>query len=324
MNSSVGELLGKLYVATHFKPESKSQIRQLVENLRAAFADSINKLDWMSDTTKQQALDKLEAFLPKLGYPDKWRDYSALQLHADQLLANVLRVRAHNHAYRLNKLKEPVDRNDWTTNPQTVNAFYRPTHNSITFPAGILQNPMFDADNDPAMNYGAIGSVIGHEFSHGFDDQGRKFDGTGLLRNWWTDADANQYKTRAEVLVAQYNNFLPLADTPINGRLTLGENIGDLAGVTMAFRAFELSGLADGPSISGLTPRQRFFVGYALAFRSKYREPLLRELLLRDSHSPGEYRVTGVLRNVPGFYQAFNVQPGDGMFLPAEEQAKIW
>ncbi len=324
INRSVGELLGKIYVAQHFDDQAKDQINQMVENLRQAFAVSIKQLEWMSTPTKAQALAKLDAFLPKLGYPDRWRDFSGLTLVADTLVHNVIKVRQFNHAYELTQLNQPVDRSRWTTNPQTVNAFYRPTHNSITFPAGILQTPMFDPANDPAMNYGAIGSIIGHEFSHGFDDQGRKFDGNGLLRNWWTDADAEQYGQRAAVIVEQYNNFQPLPDASINGQLTLGENIGDLAGVTMAYRAFELSGLADGPEVAGLTPSQRFFVGYALAFRGKIREPYLRELLLRDPHSPGEYRVTGVLRNVPAFYAAFDVGPQDGMYLPPEQRAKIW
>ncbi|MEM9623235.1 MAG: M13 family metallopeptidase [Pseudomonadota bacterium] len=324
INRSVGELLGQIYVQRHFDPAAKSQVLEMVENLRAAFALSIDELTWMSPATKDQAVEKLSAFLPKLGYPDRWRDFSGLSLQPDTLLENLVAVRQFNHAEELQRLQEPVDRALWTTNPQTVNAFYRPTHNSITFPAGILQTPMFDKNNDPAMNYGAIGSVIGHEFSHGFDDQGRKFDGIGLLRNWWTDEDAAKYKARADVLVEQFDQFQPLPDMNINGRLSLGENIGDLAGVTMAYRAFELSGYADGPAIEGLSPRQRFFIGYALAFRGMMREPLLRQRLLRGPHSPNEYRVTGPLRNVPGFYEAFDVQADDGMYLPPEERVKIW
>ena len=323
INRSAGELLGRVYVAEYFPPAAKGQIADLVENLRTAYGKAIDDLQWMSNTTKSQARGKLAAFLPKLGYPDQWRDFSALET-GDNLVNNVLNARRFNHAFNLEKLDRPVDRQEWTTNPQTVNAFYRPTHNSITFPAGILQAPMFDANSDPAMNYGAIGSIIGHEFSHGFDDQGRKFDGAGLLRNWWTDTDAEQYKTRAGVLVEQYNNFSPLPDTNINGQLTLGENIGDLAGITMAYRAFELSGYADGPSINGLTPRQRFFIAYAVAFRSNIREGYLRELLLRDSHSPGQYRVIGVLRNMPEFHEVWDVQQGDGMYLPPLRRVKIW
>ena len=324
INRSAGELLGKIYVQEYFPEASKVQISELVENLREAFRMSISELEWMSEATREQALIKLDAFLPKLGYPNEWRDYDALNVAPGANIANSFAVRRFNHAYELEQLSQPVDRNEWTTNPQTVNAFYRPTHNSITFPAGILQPPFFSATQDPAINYGAIGSVIGHEFSHGFDDQGRKFDGEGLLRNWWTDEDAAQYQERSRVIVEQFNAFQPLPDTAINGELTLGENIGDLAGVIMAYRAFELSGHADGPTMNGLTPRQRFFVGYALAFRGMRREQYLRELLLRDPHSPGEYRVKGILPNVPGFYEAFNVQEGDGMWLPPEDRAKIW
>ena len=300
----------------------KNAILALVENLRAAFDVSIRELEWMSDATKTAALAKLEQFLPKLGYPDQWRDFSGLTLDAGSLVENVLRVRRFNMDYELGLLAKPVDRMLWSTTPQTVNAYYRPTHNSITFPAGILQPPFFTAQGDPAGNYGAIGAIIGHEFSHGFDDQGRKFDGVGLLNNWWTSADAEQYEERAQVLVEQYNQFKPLPDKGINGELTLGENIGDLAGVLMAYKAFEMSGLADGPEVAGLTPRQRFFVGYAVAFRSKMREPYLRELLVRDPHSPAQYRVHGVLRNVPGFYAAFGVAEDDGMYLEPAARAQ--
>ncbi len=324
VNGSAGQLLGQLYVAEYFPESAKQEIAALVENLRVAYGESIRALAWMSDATKAQALIKLDGFLPKLGYPETWRDFAGLTVARNTLAENVLAAASFNTTYRLGLLNEPVDRTLWSTNPQTVNAFYRPTHNSITFPAGILQPPFFDPAQDPALNYGAIGSIIGHEFSHGFDDQGRKFDATGLLRNWWTDEDAAQYEARSELIVGQYSVFQPLADTAINGRLTLGENIGDLAGVIMSFKAFELSGYADGPSVGGLTPRQRFFVGYALAFRSKIREQYLRELLLRDTHSPAEFRVTGVLRNVPAFYEAYGVEEGDGMYLPPARRAKIW
>ena len=324
VNRAAGELLGRRYVDRHFPESAKAEIDELVENLRKAFDVSIRELEWMQGETRTAALAKLQAFLPKLGYPDNWRDFSGLQVVRGNLAANAIAAREFNADYALSLLNVPADRNRWNINPQTVNAFYRPTHNTITFPAGILQSPMFDSAADPAANYGAIGSVIGHEFSHGFDDQGRKFDGQGLLRNWWTEEDASEYQRRAQVLVEQFNAFQPLEDTSINGELTLGENIGDLAGVLMAYRAFELSGHADGPKRGGLSPRQRFFVGYAVAFRSKLREPYLRELLLRDPHSPGQYRVMGALRNVPGFYSAFNVQNGDGMWLSPTQRAKIW
>jgi len=324
VNSSIGEVLGRRYVDEYFSESAKQEIAQLVENLREAFRVSIDDLDWMSPETKAAAQQKLKGFLPKLGYPDTWRDFSSLELDAASLIGNVRAARKLNHEYALARLSRPVDRGEWSYPPQTVNAFYRPTHNSITFPAGILQAPMFAQGVDPAMNYGAIGSIIGHEFSHGFDDQGRKFDGEGLLRNWWSDEDAEKYKRRAEVLIAQYANFKPFEDASINGELTLGENIGDLAGVTMAYKAFELSGYADGPDIDGLSPRQRFFIGYAIAFRGKVREPYLRELLVRDNHSPYEYRVRGVLPNMPAFYEAFNVGVEDAMYMPPEQRAKIW
>ena len=324
VNQNAGELLGQLYVREHFQESAKQEIGELVENLRQAFDVSIRDLAWMGEDTKQQALVKLGKFLPKLGYPDEWRDFSKLQTQPDDLVGNVLNARQFARDYVLEQLAQPVDRNSWSVYPQMVNAFYRPTHNAITFPAGILQLPMFQSGRDPAMNYGAIGAVIGHEFSHGFDDQGRKFDGDGLLRNWWSDEDAREYQQRAAVLEQQYSAFQPLPDTSVDGKLTLGENIGDLAGVLMALKAFELSGHADGPELGGFTPRQRFFISYGMAWRNKIRPQYLRELLLRDTHSPAEYRVTGVLKNVPGFYAAFAVQEGDGMFLPPSKQAKIW
>lgn len=324
VTASAGELLGRAYVGEHFSEAAKKEVYAMVENLRKAFDRSIRELEWMSEPTRQEALSKLSGFLPKLGYPDTWRDYSGLETDPEALVENALSARRFNHDYAMYKLTQPADRGEWTTHAHMVNAFYRPTHNSITFPAGILQAPFFSLGRDPAMNYGAIGTVIGHEFSHGFDDQGRKFDGEGLLRNWWTDADAAEYQRRAEVIVAQYGEYFPLADTPIDGKLTLGENIGDLAGVIMAYRAFELSGHADGPALAGFTPRQRFFISYAMAWRAKIRDPYLRELLLRDTHSPAQYRVMGVLPNVPGFYQAFDLQPGDDMYLAPEARAKIW
>lgn len=324
VNLTAGELLGQLYVRAHFSQQAKQEVAMLVENLREAFAESIQALPWMGAATKQQALVKLEKFLPKLGYPDEWRDFSDLKTAPDDLAGNFIRAREFARDYNLKILAEPVDRSRWTTYPHMVNAFYRPTHNAITFPAGILQLPMFASGRDPAMNYGAIGSIIGHEFSHGFDDQGRKFDGDGLLRNWWTEEDAAEYRRRAEVQEKQFAAFQPLPDTAIDGKLTLGENIGDLAGLLMAYKAFELSGHADGPELGGFTPRQRFFISYAIAWRTKIRPQYLRELLLRDTHSPAEYRVMGILPNVPGFYRAFDVNADDGMYLAPEQRAKIW
>ena len=329
VNGLLGEQVGQLYVEAQFPPGAKAQIGDMVEGLRTAFAESIDQLDWMQPATKAEARRKLAAFNKKIGYPDDWRDYSALVMKDDDLVGNVRRGRRFENARQIAKLWKPVDRSEWGMTPQTINAYYRPTFNEIVFPAAILQPPFFDPSVDAAFNYGAIGAVIGHEFSHGFDDQGRKFDGSGALRDWWTAADAEAYRARADVLVAQYDAYRPLPDVPINGRLTLGENIGDLAGLTMAYRAYR-NHVADtwpngeAPVIDGFTGDQRFFIGYAHAWRGKYRDEALRERLLSDPHSPGKYRVIGVLRNLDAFYSAFDVQPGDAMYLPPDERVRIW
>jgi predicted metalloendopeptidase len=325
INTMIGEVLGQEYVKRHFPESYKSRVRDMVENLRTAFSQSIDNLDWMTGETKAAAQAKLAAFTPKLGYPDVWRDYSDLHLSADDLVDNIIRAADFEHQRIVGKLAEPVDRTEWGMSPQTVNAYYRPTSNEIVFPAAILQPPIFDPWADESFNYGAIGAVIGHEFSHGFDDQGRKFDGDGRLRDWWTQTDAEEYLSRSAKLVEQYNAFQPLPDINVNGQLTLGENIGDLAGVIMAHRAYHLSlDGAEAPIIDGLTGDQRFFIGYARNWRSKTRDERARELLLRDNHSPARYRVIGVLPNVPAFYAAFGVKEGDGMYLPEAERVKIW
>ena len=325
VNRSAGELLGQLYVAAHFPESSKAQIKALVENLRGAFAASIDELDWMTPATKEAAKAKLAAFRAKLGYPDHWRDYEGLETDATALVESVWSVREFNHEYEVEKLNAPTDRSEWGMSPQTVNAYYRPTFNEIVFPAAILQPPFFNAAADPAANYGAIGAVIGHEFSHGFDDQGRKFDGTGRLRDWWQESDATAYESRAAQLVAQYESFSPLPDTKINGRLTLGENIADLAGLAIAYKAYQRSlGDKPAPVIDGFTGDQRFFISYAQSWRGHMREERLRELLLSDPHAPGRYRVLGVLRNIPEFQRAFGVTEGDAMYLPPEQQVQIW
>jgi len=325
VNSSLGEMVGRLYVARHFPPESKDSIDNMIANLREAFRQSIESLEWMSDSTQKAAQEKLAHFTSKIGYPEKWKDYSSLVIDPDDLMGNVRRSTMHIHAREVGKLSKPVDRTEWGMTPQTVNAYYRPTMNEIVFPAAILQAPFFDATVDDAVNYGAIGSIIGHEFSHGFDDQGRKFDGRGRLSDWWIESDATEYETRSAGLVSQYDVFQPLPDQNINGSLTLGENIADLAGLIVAYRAWKI--LQDGddaPIIDGFTGDQRFFIGYAQAWRSKQREESLRKNLLSDPHSPASYRVIGVLRNMPEFYTAFDVREGDGMYLPAEERVKIW
>ncbi len=325
VNSSLGEMVGELYVARHFPPESKGSIDAMIANLREAFGQSIDSLDWMSAVTRKAAQEKLAKFTSKIGYPEKWRDYSSLLIDPDDLVGNVRRSKMHIHAHEVDKLSKPVDRTEWGMTPQTVNAYYRPTMNEIVFPAAILQAPYFDAAVDDAVNYGAIGAVIGHEFSHGFDDQGRKFDGTGRLSDWWTESDAAEYETRSAGLVSQYDAFQPLSDQSINGALTLGENIADLAGLIVAYRAWKvLQRGEDAPVIGGFSGDQRFFIGYAQSYRSKQREEILRERLLSDPHSPARYRVIGILRNMPEFYAAFDVKEGDGMYLPAEERVRIW
>ena len=325
VNAATGELLGKLYVEKHFPESSKDKMVEMVENLRAAFAQSIDTLDWMSDETKAAAQVKLRQFNSKLGYPEKWRDYSELELRQDDLVGNVRRAQVFAHDYDMAKLTKPVDRAEWGMSPQTVNAYYRPTFNEVVFPAAILQTPFFDPGADEAVNYGAIGAVIGHEFSHGFDDQGRKFDGDGRLRNWWTIEDATEYIARSSNLAAQYDAFQPLPDIAINGELTLGENIGDLAGLIMAYRAYHISlGAAEAPIIDGFSGDERFFIGYSSTWRSHSRDERLRAQLLSDPHAPAKYRVLGVLPNVPAFYRTFGLKPGDAMYLPPDQRVTIW
>jgi predicted metalloendopeptidase len=324
-NSALGELVGKLYVAEHFPPDSKARIQSMVDSLSRAFGVSIDSLAWMSAPTKAAAHEKLARFKSKIGYPDKWRDFSGLVIEADDLVGNVQRSRLFEHRYYVGKLGKPVDRTEWDITPQTVNAYYRPTFNEVVFPAAILQPPLFDPNADDATNYGAIGAVIGHEFSHGFDDQGRKFDGDGRLRDWWSPGDAEEYVARSRKLVQQYSQFKPLPDEALNGELTLGENIGDLAGLMVAYRAYHLSlGGRPAPVIDGFTADQRFFIGYAQAWRGKMRDELLREIVSSDPHAPNRFRVIGVLRNVDAFYRAFDVKPGDGMYLSPEERVTIW
>ncbi len=325
LNGSLGEILGRLYVSRHFKPEAKERMVELVDNLRKAFKVSIGELEWMSPETKAAAQEKLAKFTSKIGYPDKWRDYSTLTVKPDDLFGNLHRAVTFEYTRNLNKLGGPVDKGEWFMTPQTVNAYYNPEGNEIVFPAAILQPPFFDVNADDAINYGAIGGVIGHEFSHGFDDQGRKYDGDGNLRDWWTEEDAGRFKKRAAGLVDQYAAFSPLKGLKVNGELTLGENIGDLAGIIMAYRAYQIA--LDGkeaPVLDGFTGDQRFFIGWAQCFRGKYRDEEMRNRLLTDPHSPVEYRVNGVIVNVPAFYKAFGLKDGDKHFLPADQRVKIW
>jgi len=325
LNQIAGEPLGKLYIARHFPESSKARVEALVEALRFAFGESIRNNDWMSELSRREALVKLESFGMKLGYPDVWRDYSKLATSRTDAIGNVRRGLTFDHRDSIEQIGKAPDRSRWGMNPQTVNAYYRPTFNEIVFPAAILQPPFFDPNADDAANYGAIGAVIGHEFSHGFDDQGRKFDGSGKLRDWWQPEDVERYDSRARRLVEQFSAFEPIPGTKINGELTLGENIADIAGVTMAYRAYvhSLKGKS-APVLDGLSGEQRFFLAFAQVWRGKTREAAERERLLTDPHSPPRYRVLGVLRNVPEFHQVFGVREGDGMWLPPEEQVRLW
>lgn len=321
----MGEPLGRAYVARWFPPESRSEMEELVENLRRAMAARIQQLEWMSPATRQEALAKLELFNVKIGYPDQWRDYSGLEVRADDLVGNTLRSRAFEWAYRLNRLGGPVDNEEWGMTPQTVNAYYSSTKNEIVFPAAILQPPFFDPDADPAVNYGGIGGVIGHEIGHGFDDQGRKSDGTGALREWWTAEDAAAFEARAARLGAQYDAFEALPGFHVQGGLTMGENIGDLAGVTLALEAYRLSlNGAEAPVIDRTTGDQRVFYGWAQVWRGKYREAAMQQMIATDPHSPPQFRVIGPLRNIDAWYEAFGVTPDHAYYLAPEDRVRLW
>ncbi|MBA6391694.1 peptidase M13 [Colwellia sp. BRX10-3] len=325
VNSNLGEVIGKVYVGRHFKPEAKTRMTQLVENLRGAYGASIDDLEWMSDSTKKAAHVKLASFDPKIGYPDKWEDYSALVIKNDDLVGNKMRSGIVAHEKEVAKLGGPIDRQEWGMTPQTVNAYYNPTKNEIVFPAAILQPPFFNLSADDAVNYGGIGAVIGHEMGHGFDDQGSKYDGDGNMRNWWTDEDLAAFKVRTDNLVAQYSNYAVFDDLNVNGELTLGENIGDLSGVTIAYKAYKASlNGKEATVIDGLTGDQRFFMGYAQVWRGKMVEKSLRNRVATDPHSPAEFRALGSLSNMPEFYRAFDVKKGDAMYIAPEKRVKIW
>ena len=325
VNSNLGEVIGKVYVSRYFTPQAKSRMSQLVENLRDSYASSINDLAWMSDKTKKAAHRKLAAFKTKIGYPDKWEDYSTLEIKADDLVGNLMRSGQLSHQKSIEKLGDPIHTWEWGMTPQTVNAYYNPTVNEIVFPAAILQPPFFNMAADDAVNYGGIGAVIGHEMGHGFDDQGSRYDADGNLRNWWTETDLTAFKERANNLVEQYNNYAVFDDLNVNGALTLGENIGDLSGVTIAYKAYKksLNG-KEAPIIDGLTGDQRFFMGFTQIWRAKTVEKSLRNKVATDPHSPAEFRALGALSNTPEFYKAFNVKEGDAMYIAPEKRVKIW
>ena len=325
VNGGLGEVVGKVYVKKHFSPEAKERMTQMVKNLLKAYAESIKTLDWMSAATKKEALKKVDNFMIKIGYPDKWRDYSALKILKNDLYGNATRATEFEYNRNLAKLGKPVDRAEWGMNPQTVNAYYNPSLNEIVFPAAILKPPFFDLNADDAVNYGGIGAVIGHEIGHGFDDQGSAFDGTGTLKNWWTPQDLAAFKKRTSALVEQYNSFKAFPDLNVNGAFTLGENIGDLGGLSIAIKAYKatLNG-KEAPVMDGFTGMQRVFLGWGQVWAEKIREEALRSQIAGDPHSPALFRVNGTVRNVPEFYEAFNIKPTDSLYLAPEKRVKIW
>jgi putative endopeptidase len=322
---SQGEAVGKLYVAEYFPAEHKARMEKLVANLLAAYKQSIDKLDWMSPATKKEAQAKLAKFTPKIAYPNKWKDYSALVVKRDDLVGNVMRSRVVEADREINKLGKPIDREEWGMTPQTINAYYNPEMNEIVFPAAILQPPFFDANADDAVNYGGIGAVIGHEISHGFDDQGAQYDGNGNLRDWWSPSDHKNFKAKTTMLVQQYNGYSPVSGYNVNGELTLGENIADNSGLAIAAKAYKISLKGKkAPVIDGLTGEQRLYMGWAQVWREKMREPARIAQVKTDPHSPGQFRANGTLKNQPAFYEAFKVKQGDKMYLAPSERVIIW
>ena len=327
VEGALGEVVGKLFVAKHFPPEAKARMNQLVANLTEAYRRNIQSLEWMSPETKTRALEKLAKFNPKIGYPDHWRDYSSLEIRRDDLVGNLKRATAFEIDRNFQKLGKPVDKLEWFMTPQTVNAYYNPGMNEIVFPAAILRPPFFDLNADDAVNYGGIGAVIGHEIGHGFDDQGAKYNGDGNMVDWWTESDRKEFEARAKKLIDQYDKFEPaqLPGQHVNGALTIGENIGDLGGLTIAYQAYKIAlGDKPAPVLDGLTAAQRFFIGWAQVWRTKGRDAEVIRRLATDPHSPAEFRCNGVIRNIPEFHEAFGVKEGDKLFLAPGDRVKIW
>ena len=325
VDNSLGDAVGKLYVEAHFPPESKAMMEELVGNLRAALDERIGELAWMSDATRVAARDKLSKFTAKIGYPDEWRDYGALDVRPGDAYGNARRSQAFEWAYEAARIDEPVNRKEWGMTPPTVNAYYNPPLNEIVFPAAILDAPFFDPKADPAVNYGAIGAVIGHEIGHGFDDQGRKSDGDGVLRDWWSPADVAAFQKVADRIGAQYSAYEPIPGFPVNPQLTMGENIGDIGGLAMAYHAYKLSlNGEEAPVIDGLTGDQRFFLAWGQVWKRVVRDEQLKNQIATDPHSPAQYRVNGVVRNMDAWYEAFGVTPDDDLYLPPEERVEIW
>jgi putative endopeptidase len=327
VEGSLGEAVGEFYVQRHFPAQSKEKMNSLVANLIEAYRISIANLDWMSDETKQKALAKLEKFTPKIGYPDKWRDYSTLEIKRGDLMGNLARIHAFDAAFEYAKIGAEVDRSEWFMTPQTVNAYYNPGMNEIVFPAAILQPPFFDPEADDAINYGGIGAVIGHEIGHGFDDQGSRYDGEGKLENWWSESDRSEFENRTKSLIDQYNQLAPeeVPDSKVNGALTIGENIGDLGGATIAYKAYKLAlGESEAPIIDGFSGDQRFFIGYAQIWRAKLRPETMKVRLATDPHSPSEFRCNQILKNLDEFERAFNVKESDQLYMDRSSRVRIW
>jgi putative endopeptidase len=325
VNGVLGEAVGELYVRRHFSAEAKAQVLVLVENMRRAYGERIDGVTWMSAETKVVAREKLASFRPKIGYPDRWKDYSGFEVRAGDAFGNVERFAKWTNDFDLARLSRPTDRDEWFMPPHAVNAYYNPVFNEIVFPAGYLQPPLFDPNADPACNYGGVGGVIGHEMGHGFDDQGAKSDARGVLRDWWHADDVQRFQALTQRLVAQYNEFEPLPDLHVNGQLTLGENIGDCGGLQVALHAYRLSlNGQEAPVLDGTTGTQRFFMSRAQCRRELRRDQSLRNQVMTDPHSPARYRVNGPARNMDAWYEAFNVLPGEGLYLPPADRVTIW
>ncbi len=331
VEGSLGEAVGKIYVEKYYPPEAKAKMDQLVDYLIQAYRESIQELEWMSDETKKKALVKLTKFTPKIGYPTKWKDYSRIIIDRNDLVGNVKRVTSWNLDREMKKISSPIDREEWFMTPQTVNAYYNPGFNEIVFPAAILQPPFFSLESDDAVNFGAIGAVIGHEIGHGFDDQGSKYDGDGALISWWSDADRKAFEERTASLISQFNELSPAQlpdENKVNGELTIGENIGDLGGLGIAYRAYLLSlkdnGGAEPAPIDGLSSKQRLFLSWAQAWRTKGRDEMVLQRLATDPHSPPEFRCNQIVRNIDGFYEAFDLSPEDALWLDQSQRVSIW
>jgi putative endopeptidase len=325
VDGGIGELLGQLYVKQYFTPDAKKRMLDLVNNLQSVYKARIEKLDWMSPATKQKAIDKLAAFTKKIGYPDKWKKYDDVEVTRVGYYSNMESISKHNYKEQLKRINKEVDKTEWGMTPPTVNAYYNPSFNEIVFPAGILQFPFFDKDADDAINYGAIGAVIGHEMTHGFDDQGAQYDKDGNLKQWWTKDDETKFKAKTQMVVDQYNKFVVLKNLNVNGKLTLGENIADIGGLAIAYNAFKNTEQGKSETkIDGLTPDQRFFLSFAQVWRIKTRDETMRMRISTDPHSPEMYRVNGPLSNMPEFYKAFNIKPGNKMYRDDKDRVKIW